>query len=1170
MDETVPKPMTFIRRLSSLLLLILAGVCLAPAQTASGSLSGSILDANGALVPGANVVATHVPTNRQYPTVSTEAGLYVYPSLPPGPYSVTVEKAGFKKLVRTGIEVRTGSRAELPLKLEVGEVQQSIEVSAQAQVLETTVPERGQNLSPQVLSSLPIYNGGLRSAENFINYMPGVNVNGETSINGSNGRAKEVEIDGASMTSPESGGLAMQFPGFEAFQEMKLVTSSFNAEFGRLGGGLEMFTTKSGTNMIHGAVFLNMKRDIFDAASWASNATKGRTPGYRAKERYNEEGFAVGGPAYIPKIYDGRNRTFFYLTYTKDVRPAQTTTYSGETVATSLMKQGIFSEAGVATIYDPATTTLVDGVNTRTPFAGNVIPKVRWSAISTKILPYIPDPTGSGINGNYTLLGTSTQDDKILTIKADHSITQSNRVSFFLTHRTQLASNVQYLPGPLSNGLDQYQRPDDYRVNHDLVISPTVLLHSSFGLSRTQQAWNNPLQYGYASKWGFPLSGDSDATPRVNFATDSFTAWGMNQGKVNNGGQWNTTYHLAQSLSWVRGTHEFKFGWDLRRMKTRSEDLYGTNGYYTFSSAQTALNPSSISKTGNSFASFLLGTPYEASSTATPVTKLQARYGYHAGFFQDNWRITPNFTLSYGVRYEIPIGWHDVDGNYSSLNTAKPNAGAGGLPGALIFAGYGAGRENKKRLYNTDFSSVGPRVGFAYRAGAKTSIRGGFGIYYQALGNGGCGCQDGFSGSFAQSSDGFNPAFYWDQGGVQPPAGFKPPPRLDPSFDNFGTTVYRMSDSYGKAPRIYNWSLTIQREVKNFVIEAAYVGNRGHGLNSTVYLNQLPVSNLSLGSLLGKNINSPEVKAAGYSEPFTGFAQGWKAGATLAQALRPFPQFSNVVDVNAGVGKTWYDSMQTKVERKFGNFQLMASYVWSKSLASMTYRQIFSQGSQVQTGNAYDLSDSKSLSYFDIPHFVNILTSYNLPFGKGKRLFTNAGRALDLVVSGWTISGAQQYRSGGLIQVTTSGNPNDKGVIFAPVTKGKVVPGATIRTGISSRDLDPNDPTKRWFNTGSKAPFVNADAYALGNSSNYYDDFRNPWVRTENVSIQKDFNIWETVKLQYRADALNIFNRTAFGGVNGTLGYVKADGTYSNPNFGRATGAQVAARVISMGLRVEF
>ena len=379
-------------------------------------------------------------------------------------------------------------------------------------------------------------------------------------------------------------------------------------------------------------------------------------------------------------------------------------------------------------------------------------------------------------------------------------------------------------------------------------------------------------------------------------------------------------------------------------------------------------------------------------------------------------------------------------------------------------------------------------------------------------------------------------------------------------MDNFVSGVYRQGPNYGKAPRIYNWSFTIQREYKNYLFEAAYVGNRGRGLNSTVYINELPFKYLALGNLLGKNINDAAVKAANYSEPFAGFAAGWKGGATLAQALRPFPQYGTVVDINAGVGRTWYDALQTKVERRFGNLQLMGSYVWSKSLSLMTFRQIFSQGAQVQTQDAQNIADAKSLMYFDIPHFVKILSTYHLPIGKGQKFFGSINRLADAFIGGWTIAGVQQYRSGTLIQIQTAGNPLGTGVLFAPVTKANYT-GNAVKTGQSTTSLDPNNPNSRWFNYGASSPFTNAPAYTYGTTSMYHPEFRNPWFRYENLSIQKDFNFFERAHFSYRADFINMFNRTDFGGINATIG---------NVNFGRPGAPQAGGRIISMGAKLEF
>jgi len=1138
-------------RLSKLCIVFLALLCLTAtavySQSTSGSMSGTVTDPNGAVVPGAKVVATHVPTGRDYETVTTAAGLYVFPTLPAGPYSLTVTQPGFKKNVQTNIEIRVALRNTVDVKLEIGDVAESVEVKAEVPLLETTTASRGQNISPQLVASLPIFTGGLRNAESFVSYMPGVNSYGETSINGSIGRAKEIQIDGGSIINPESGGVSFTFPGFEAYQEMKLITSTFAAEYGRLGGGLEVFVTKSGTNEVHGSAFLNIRRDVLNAAGWASNHIVGRTPGFRAKERYNEEGGTAGGPVWIPKVYDGRNRTFFYFTYAKDIRPATISYSTGQTLPTTLMRSGNFTE--VATIYDPATTS----GNTRLPFAGNLIPTSRFSKISSNILAQIPAVNRPGVTANYDFINTTEYNDYIATIKADHSITSSNRISYFMTFRNQVSSAVQYLPGPLSNGLDSIQKPQLYRINDDWIINPTVLFHTTFAFTQDRAPWSNPLQNGWGSKFGFNLSGDPDATPVINFATDNLLAYGMNQGKVNNGYQYNRTYHMSQQLTWTRGKHEFKMGWDIRRLATPYDDRAGQNGSYNFSRVQTAL-PTAQSTTGNAFASFLLGAVNTGSQGDSNYTPGNIRYGYHAGFWQDTWKITPRLTLDYGIRYEVPIGWHMVDGNYTNLDPNKPNPGADNLPGALIYAGSGPGRTGKKRLYPTDWSDFGPRVGFAYRLASRTVIRGGYGIFYQTLGNGGCGCTDGFNGSYTSSGDGINPAFYWDDTrGVPKPLGYKSPPRIDPSFDNFGV-VYYQGDNYGKAPRIYNWSFTIQHEFKNWLFETAYVGNRAKGLNSTLYMNQLPTSNLSLGSTLTTKLTNTT-----YTAPFANFVAGWGNSGTVAQSLRPFPQFGTVVSVNAGVGQAWYDSLQTKIERRFGALNVMGSWVWSKNLSLMSYRQIFSQGSQVQAQDAYNYKDAKSFMYMDIPHFVNVITSYQLPFGKGRRYFSSASRVFDLVVGGWSVASTQQYRSGGLIQINSATNQLSS-TIFSPIQKANAT-GYAIKSGVSSGDLDPDNPNIRWLNYGASAPYVNAPAYTLGTASLFNTQCRNPWFRQENVSISKTFNIWESVRFSYRADAFNIFNRTSFGGVNGTIG---------NANYGRATGAQNSPRVITMGVRLEF
>jgi hypothetical protein len=1183
------------------------------AQVDTGSVSGTVTDPNGAVVPGAKVVATHVPTGRQFSIDTSQGGLYVFPNLPTGPYTLSVKQTGFKGFVQSGIEVRVGLRETIDIKLELGMVQQTVEVKAAAPVLETDNPTRGTGISPQTLTTLPLWNGGLELANAFVSYMPGVNNGPESSINGSIGRASEVLIDGATLVSPESGGVSFYFPGFYAFSEMKLVTSGFTAENGRVGGGIQEYVTRSGTNAVHGAALFNWKRDIFDANSWAQNQNPAartyngslHAQAQRLKERYNEEGGYAGGPVYLPHIYDGRNRTFWYFTWIGFWQPASIGVSGGETTPTAKMKQGDFTEWCPATtpcIYDPATSPRVPFGS---PGAYNIVPTNRFSTIAKNILPYIPAPnagTPGQTTGNYTYNNSTITTDRVWSAKIDHSIKSRQRVAFFVTHRKYVISQDLYWPGPLSQGLDNVQAPTYYRASHDFVLSPHILLHSVWGMSKDAVLWHNPLQDGWGTKLGFgnlQAGTNQNATPVIAFENDltqstggynGYTVWGVIAsnvlaGKVNNGGQWNWTTTVAQTLTWVHAKHEFRMGWDVRRLRTIGNDWAGTEGGYSFSRVQTA--PSASTAGGNSFASFLLGDANYAYQGALPVFLPQIRYGYHAGFFQDTWRIRPHFTFNLGLRFEVPIGWHMVDGSYSSFSPTAVNPTAGNLPGAMIFMGSGPNRIGALRPYPTDFQEVGPRAGFAWNVKPSVVVRGAWGIYYEAVGNGGCGCTDGFGGgTFAQTSDGFNPAFQWDPGGynpnkltnnpggVQPPASFKPAQQI-PGVDNFANTIYYQGPKYGKAPRIYDYNFTIQKEFKNWLFEGAYVGNRAVGLNSSVPINTLPTNLLYLGTagpasapnLLQSSITNPNICT--YASvisctngvpnlPFPTFMQ-WGGGATLAQALRPYPQFGNVYSINSGDGRSWYDAFQSKVEHRFGDLNFMASYVWSRTLDMLSYRQIFFQGIQQGAQDSYNLPDAKSYMVEDYPHFVNIVTSYRLPFGRGKKFLANANGVLDQFVGGWTFASTQQYRSGLLIQVTNPTNYLNQ-ELFDTLTKVTAT-GLPIRTTVASTSLDPNNPNIRWFNSGTNAPYSVTPAFKLGNASYYNSQFRNPWLRAENISLSKRIKIRESVQLNYQVNVFNPFNRTDFGGIQSSI---------SNANFGRPTGPQVGARVITMGARLEF
>ena len=1134
--------------------LAVAGLFLCSAafcQSQTGSLSGSVVDADRAAIPDATVNATEAASGVTLHTVSSEAGLYVFPNLPPGMWTVSAERVGFKKLVRPGIEIFIAQRQSLDLQLEVGDVKQSVEVSATQTMLDTDTSERGQTLTPRMYQTLPLWSGGLQNPSAFLGYMAGVNNSAETSIAGSTGRAREQLIDGTSNVIPESGGTVFNPPSAEAFSEFKLLVGDYTAEYGRTGGGIEILTTRSGTNDLHGTWAYNMRREIWEAAGWSNNQNPNNKPGFRPKDRLNATSGGVGGPVYIPKVYNGRNKTFFYFTSDNDLRPVSPVA-TVNTVPTALEVQGNFSQIPQL-IYDPASTSGSGATATRTVFPGNIIPASRFSKISANILSAIPTPTGPALSNNHAFVNASQVTDHVWSYKIDHIFSDKNRISYFQSLDNQLTHGVSDFTGPLGTALgDQFQKPQIFRVNHDYTFSPTILLHSTFGYSTTRQLWNANDQTGFASKVGFPgLTGSSDVTPVIQFAAaDAYTAWGMQQGKVNNGLQNNYTPQFGQGLTWIKGKHEFKIGWEYRRPQTVGHDLATTNGIYVFARNQTA-DPAATGTTGNSFASFLLGLPDSASAAATPVQDGQITYQYYGFYFQDNWKISSRLTLNLGMRYDVPINWYAP--TMSSVSLTTPNPAANNYPGAYVFPGSGPNRLGVTRFWPTDYSNLGPRAGLAYRISSKTVLRGGFGIFYEATSNGGCGCTLGANGSFAQVSDGLNAPFQWD-GGIPKPAGYQPPPFLSPSVGN-GLAVDYMGPTFGKAPRIYNWNINLQREVGKFLVEVNYEEVRGHSLNSTIDLNQVNPSYLYLGSLLQQPITAPAVVAAGFKKPYANFPDS----GTLAQSLRPFPQFLNVWSRNSGQGRTWYDAATFKVHRRFGAWQFSASYVRSKSLGLLTYRQIFSQN-QVYPQDMYNLSQGKSYLPFDQPNVFDFLSSFDVPVGTGKHFLSHSGRLVNALVGNWTIADTHNYRSGNLIALTCP-NTLGNGVLFTDARMCNAN-GGPVRTGQSRTSLNPNNPASLYFNAPA---FSVPGQFSFGTSSQYNSKFRQPPVLVDNIALIKQLYVWPSgdgsrVRLQFRADAFNPFNRTNFA-VNGTVG---------NPNFGRATSPQYGPRIITIGVRLYF
>ena len=1142
------------------------------AQISTGSLSGTVTDPGGLVIAGAKVIATHVPTNRSSETVTSEAGLYVLPTLDVGPYNVTVEQGGFKKLTHTGVVILISNRSVLDLKLEIGEVSQTLEVTGEAPQLQTATTEIGSNFAPKLFTDAPIYAGGLRNVETFVNYQAGVvyGAGAEGGISGGARRSKEILVDGASMTNPESGGVAFNgLPTVEQLGEFKIINNTFSAEYGRTGGGIESFVTRSGGNQFHGSVFDYHTSSALSANSWAGNANGTAKPKYHG----NEYGAAVGGPVWIPKLYNAnKDKTFFFFTWGGFRRTDSSARFL--TVPTARQREGCFDEAGVRPIFDR---------ETEAQFPGNCIPQNRFSSVSRNILPLIPQPSNNALQNNYLGVQTTSTEQDSWSLKIDHRITDRHMINGWYASQELSGLVSGPIPGPLfgQGGInDSANRPQFLRLNYNWIITPTTTLQVTYGNTRLRQYFDNDsVGEGWPQKLGLKgvSEGDTNAFPVVRFTDARYVNYADTNGPKTKGTQFNFTDHVSGNLNMVKGKFNWKFGAERRWMRTTGIKLStggfddaGVQGDFSFSPTQTASRAAS-GTTGDSFASFLLGMVSNASRTYN-ASASSANFGYYGGYAQTDWKVRPNLTLNLGLRYEVPIPRSTSPNAFTSFDPELINP-ASGLKGALAYLGDCQGCVSGNRFGKIDYSSIGPRVGAAWSVNEKTVVRLGYGMHY-AAGNGLTGgfcirCQNGYSTAAGLSApDAFTPALRWDNGFV-PSSTFQAPPIISASAGNAADDIWYISPDSGKAPRFQNWSLSIQRELPwKFVAEAAYIGNRGTRLSANHRpFNHLDPKFFTLGDLLNQRIDSPAVVAAGYRSPYPNFIQDWGAGATLGRALRPYPHINGPVNNEYNpIGSSWYDSMQLKLDRRFSMITMQANYTWSKSLTnasgSQTSGDVTNRNPKVVNPfdpNALDIA--KSFQYNDVPHILNVVAAWDLPFGKGQRWLQNS--VAERFVGGWTISLAGQYSSGALVLLNAPYTYPQGAGNFLYGRKMVNLTGQPIRTSVKRGDLDPRDTTKRWLNPGL---FSIPGTYDLGTAPVYINEMRDPKVFTDNMGFIKRTRITETVNFEIRGEFINVFNRTNFG----------ITGLPARPNpadltrFGVAGGPRTGARAGQIVAKINF
>ncbi len=1115
----------------------LAGAC--HAQLAQ--LSGRVSDPSGGVVPEAAVSVRDVDTGISRDVVSNEQGYYTVPSLSPGSYEVRVRKDGFKSILQGGIKLLADDKARLDFVLELGALAETVSVTSDVPLLATESADLSKSITTYEYNRLPLIQvGRMRQPANFLFLTPGVHglldLNGnennsatnQIQVHGSLKQNTEVLVDGLSGGQSKTiGSMNEMSPPVDAVREFKVQSSQVSAEYGHSGAAVVNFTIKSGTNELHGSGFEYFRNDKLDSRNWFAAS--------RAITRQNEFGTTVGGPILIPKLYNGKDRSFFFFAYSGS-RKRGMDNIERVRIATPEFIRGDFSgllgsSGRPQSIYDPATTR-PDGKGgfVRDLFPGNRIPSGRIDPVAAKVAALIPQPNLASGSLNYQeWIGEQVLDPDVVTAKVDHMI--SSRQKFFSTfnwNRIPRVRNRVPLPLPINDGFIQNITSRVFRFNYDFFARPTILNTVSLGYNRFRNPNGTPTVNG-----GWATSLGLKGVVGQMFPSFSFTNGYATFGAPSWGDGIDQTYFIRDALTWTHGRHIAKFGLEVRFNQWNDKSESNATGTYSFNSLGTGLPGTSAS--GDGFASFLLGEVHSGSLSYPSTTG--TRKAYWAFFAQDDFKLTSSLTLTLGLRFEMEPPPYEANDRQSIVDLGVSNPAAGGLAGAMIFAGAGQGKTGRRTLASSDHSGIGPRVGFAWRMPGKSVLRGGYGIYYanNYLGVSTSGYN--ISASFSSLDNGVNPAFRLREGF---PQNFSKEPKIDPAFLNNQNANY-LEPNAAAMPRTQNWSLGFQRELtSNLLFELTYLGN--HNTRQVepqiVNINQVDPKYLSYGSLLTNSITSAAAQAAGFKPPYAGFS------GSVAQALRQYPQYRTLTASNAKAGKSIYHAMQMRMEKRLARgFTADASYTFSKNIGYNNPSYAGRGGLDSVLQDNWNRGLERAILPFDITHAFLVHYTYDLPFkshGWTRRL-----------VEGWSLSGIHRYQSGNPLPILMQNNL----AIFNRVLRPDRLNGQNAATGVSASGFEPD--RDRLINPSA---FAAPAPFRFGTSAPYIQDLRNFTVLAEDLSLIKTTRVTEKVSTEIVAQFINAFNRHRFGEV---------DGNFSNASFGRVKSASFP-RFIQLGARIRF
>jgi hypothetical protein len=1139
---------------------LLVSTVSAVAQEARGTILGRVTDASGSLMPGAEVKATNVATGVVVAAKTNESGNYSLPYLVPGVYVVTAENAGFKKFIRDNVQVRVNDTVELNIPMAVGDVTEQVEVRAETPLLSTAEASLGQVVDERRVLELPLFSG---NAMEFTLLAPGT-VNGtdmrlrkapfnnapsQFSTDGSGLFNNEFTIDGVTNTFSDSVNVRVAFsPPQASIGEFKVQTSAFDASVGHTMGSLVNVSTKGGTNTIHGSAWWWLRHSALDTPTIFQNRTGQKLAVYQD----NRYGLAGGGPVYIPKVYNGKNKTFWHFTWEANKFGDPNVGASTSTVPREAWRNGDLSDllrlGANYQVYDPSTIqAAANGSFSRQPFAGNIVPASRINAVSKKILDLYPLPNAAGTNdgrNNYFLSGKAIENYWTTIGRVDHAFSEKDRM-FVRWHRDFWQEDKNRSFGNNVNGiiLNRINRGISFDEVH--MFSATLVLNFRYGLSQ-QEFPEHRVSEGLFKTLGFASSTAGlfpENAPLPNITAGSLTS--LSPSESGDGLASSVSHTFVGHFTWMKGNHNVRFGPDYRVYRVFSDRHSQSSApAISFDSlwGRGPSNTSTAPPVGGELVSLLLGIP---GGSAAKTGSFAQQDQYFGAYIQDDWKVTRKLTLNLGLRIERETAiterfdrsatWFLGDQANPISARAIANYAKSPIPelaladfkvnGGLTFAGG----SNPRAFWNNPGVAWMPRIGIAYQVTPKTVARIGYGLFYGSVGSFKTSSNlAGFSRSTPIEATSDNGLTFKTNLTNPLPNGFLEPLGAKGGMEtNLGQAISFFSRDR-KLPYAQRWSIGIQQELpQSFMVEVSYVGNRGTRLPVDRNINVTPAKYLSTST--SRDQATINYLSAQFASPFYGLNPNY-TGSTISRAdlLRPYPEFGNIT-FRDQVGYSWYHSLQSRLDKRLSKgFTLQMSYTWSRAMEASTFL------------NASDPMPYESLADIDRAHRITGSGIWELPFGKGRKYGADMPKALEFFAGGWQLSGAWQRQSG------------------QPINWGQL-----LFTGDSSALALPSDQRSadRWFNTdifnrrSQDVLASNIRTFPL-RFSNVRLDSQRRW----DFSLNKTFRLTEKTKIRFRADTFNALNEPVLRGAS------------TNPtasDFGRVT-AQEPPRSFQFSLNFQF